>query len=267
MVRILLAILAVLISGTGSSAQELFVYPEAVALLEKDVKDLGCDLLPAAQGIELLSPGMARNSWLTVMLLVRGRGGQRFAIHTGENPEGTLRMEMYRYFPGQQMPGPLYGPRLERVGTDVEARIGEGQRCAIYFLDLFAAAGTAPGRVRVDPSIWTPREDGEKFWKKTPLEVRVLERTVAEPVREFQQCALPVQALLNRLMDGVANQCRPVLGNCSESPVDSLEGLLARNVLQDANWVTGGGACANTQPGPANPLQYLEFRRQLASRQ
>lgn len=267
MTRFVLLFLIGLAAVTKSSAQELFVYPEVVTLFEKDLKDVGCDLLPAAQGIELLSPGMARNSWLSMMLVVKGRAGQQFALHTGQNPEGTLQLEMYRYFPGLQMPGPLYPPRLERVGPDTEARIPEGQRCAIYFLDVFAPASAVPGRVRVDPSIWTPRADGERFWKKTPLEIRVLDRVVAEPVVDFQQCTLPALTLLNHLMDGVANRCKPTIGRCEPNAIDSLEGLLTRNLLQDVALIPGESSCTASQPAPVSPTKYLEYRRKMASGQ
>jgi hypothetical protein len=163
----LLLILAML--STKSSAQELFVFSEIPLLAPGAVGKLGCDSLAAWQDAAPISPAVEQGGSLTMVIAVVADPGKPFLLDVGQNPASSFPLRVHRVLTG-----------IDDAATPVpvplrfNGRVFENQRCALFLLQVGVPAALPVGRIKLEPAVWVPNPQGENFWMRYPMEVRVL---------------------------------------------------------------------------------------------
>ncbi|MBL8179820.1 MAG: hypothetical protein JNK48_34390 [Bryobacterales bacterium] len=165
---------------------------------------------------EILSPGLMRNTFYSLRVVVDPPKGKWFQFEIAQNPEG-LGVTVYKELPGTQ-------GRLEKVAMPVH-KIGE--RLEVYWLDLWIPPRAPVRRIRIEAQL----HDGEG-WRIAPMEVRVLKGIAPQPKRAGAQ--LPAWA------DSADAPARQAMREfvCDEVPKPALPGLtvsalVRRNAMQD----------------------------------
>ncbi len=163
---------------------------------------------------EILSPGLMRNTFYSLRVVVDPPKGKWFQFEIAQNPEG-LGVTVYKELPGG---------RLEKVAMPVH-KIGE--RLEVYWLDLWIAPKSLVRRIRLEAQL----HDGDG-WRIAPMEVRVLKGIAPQPKRAGAQ--LPAweesadaparQAMREFVCDEAAKPALPRL---------TVHALVRRNALQD----------------------------------
>jgi hypothetical protein len=232
-----------LFACAGSCLGQLSVYPEMVALLEGKLSDLDCNLPKSAGVFEMLSPPVARNGRLTLLLRVEVDKGGYFVLDAGLNPEKSLRLTAWRYYPGHILPVNSVTPRIEEVELPHRGRVGANDRCALVFLDVEVPGDLAPQRVKLEPVAWIPAAGTEGTWHRYPMELRVEEKKLPRGAEDLRFCPQEPQQILDTNLWAFGEQCRPAplaceLGTLGEEN-RTLGALLARNLLADREYLPG----------------------------
>lgn len=165
---------------------------------------------------EILSPGLMRNTFYSLRVVVDPPKGKWFQFEVAQNPEG-LGITVYRELPGTQ-------GRLEKVQMPVH-KVGE--RLEVYWLDLWIPPRALVRRIRIEAQL----HDGEG-WRIAPMEVRVLKGIAPQAKRSG--------AVLPAWGEPADAPARQAIGEfiCDETPKRALpsltvSGLVRRNALQD----------------------------------
>ncbi|WP_031498569.1 hypothetical protein [Bryobacter aggregatus] len=245
----LTALLVMLMLHTKSSAQELFVFPDAALFTERDWSKLGCASMAAMQGLEAISPAVDRNAFFSLLLIVKQKPGEMFSLDAGQNPRDAFALRLYRYFPDVE---PARG--LVETPLAFRGRVAEGQSCAIFLLDAWVRGDLSPERVKLEPALWL---ETEQYWQRHPMEVRVLPEVAPTLLR----CEDGIAGRLPSLVHAVAMACRPIAALCSAGAIDSLESLAARNLMQDLSRVPAKESCGTGNPGSVPVEKILSLRR------
>ena len=197
---------------------QLSVFPEMVALLEGKMSDLDCNLSRSAGVFEMLSPPVARNGRLTLLLRIEVEKGGHFVVDAGLNPEKSLRISAWRYYPGHILPSNSITPRIEEVELPHQGRVGSNDRCALVFLDVEVPGELAPQRVKLEPVAWVPLGETQSngvpggipgTWHRYPMEVRVEERKLPRREADLLFCPQEPQQILETNLWAFGEQCRP----------------------------------------------------------
>ena len=122
---------------------------------------------------EIISPAVARNGHLTVMVVVTAPARTTYFVYAGINPPDTLGIQVYRaYFVrcGQDYcPDWLSEQNMPAFGAMPElASMWPGQTTRCYVFDIWVPPGTPPRRVRVEALLKIGN------WLVAPMEVRVV---------------------------------------------------------------------------------------------
>jgi hypothetical protein len=230
-----------------AAAQDFSVYPDLVVLAEKEGGDLGCEPLPDARNLEVLSPLLPRGGHLTLVLVVRAKAGTGFAIDVGLNPKDRTPMRLYRYFPGLKYANSFYAQPLEEVTMPLRARVAEGQRCAIFLLDVSARRDAPLERVKVEPAAWLGVPD--QAWSRYPLEVRIAEAR-AEEDSALEECEATLASVARAAYQSREKSCRPPGIACRETIEATVGSLLTRQFRSDFPPSATGPACIESEdPG------------------
>jgi hypothetical protein len=264
-----LRLLVVLLFGfVESCLGQLSVFPDMVALLEGKLSDLDCNLPKSAGVFEMLSPPLARNGRLTLLLRVEVDKGGSFVVDAGLNPVKSLRLTAWRYYPGHILPVNSITPRIEEVELPHRGRVGLNDRCALVFLDVEVPGDLAPQRVKLEPAAWMPNAAGEGTWHRYPMELRVEEKKLPRGAEDLRFCPQEPQQILETNLWAFGEQCRPAplaceLGSLGEEN-HTLGALLARNLLQDRDYLPSQWpACGAPGRIEGRVDQYLRVRNLL----
>ncbi len=226
-------LLAICILGTAiAAAQDFSVYPDLIVLAEKEGADLGCEPVPDARGLEVLSPVLPRGGHLTLVLVVRAKPGTGFAVDVGLNPKERTPLRLFRFFPGMRYANSSFAQPLQEAPLPLRGRIGEGQRCAIFLLDVAANRDAPLERVKVEPAAWLEGANADTGWSRYPLEVRIGE---ARSDREtgLEECDAPLESVARAAYLGAEKGCRPVQLSCKATMEATVGSLLTRQLNSD----------------------------------
>lgn len=227
------SIFATLILGTAlAAAQDFSVYPDLIVLAEKEGADLGCEPVPDARSLEVLSPVLPRGGHLTLVLVVRAKAGTGFAVDVGLNPKDRTLLRLFRFFPGTRYANSSFAQPLQEAPLPLRGRIGEGQRCAIFLLDVEAKRDVPMERVKVEPAAWLEGSDADTGWSRYPLEVRIGE-TRTERETGFEECDVPLETVARAAYLGAEKGCRPVQLSCKPTMESTVGSLLTRQLHSD----------------------------------
>ncbi len=222
-------LLAAAVAATALQAQSIEVYSEF-----RRVDPFG-EIVPQDRGgepREILSPLVARNSHLSIHIVVRTPPGKHYYLFVGSNPEDIFDITVYKEMWRKQ--GSTWAPdRLLRVETPYLSHIPDryhglnSQRVEVFFLDVYVPADLKPGRYKLEPQVSC---DGR--WAIYPMEVRVSD--VVVPEHRYVPARLPSTKLPS---DAAAlGPLRAYL--CGEAErhrdgTESIRALIRRNVLED----------------------------------
>ena len=165
---------------------------------------------------EILSPGLMRNTFYSMRIVVDPPRGKWFQFEVVQNPVG-LGITLYRELPG------TFG-RLEKIEKPIH-KIGE--HLEVYWLDLWVPPRALVRRIRIEAQM----HDGEG-WRIAPMEVRILKgiapqlpRTGAKLPSWQESAEAPARQALNEF---VCDEPKP-----PALPGLTVSGLVRRNALQD----------------------------------
>lgn len=172
---------------------------------------------------EILSPGLARNAYHTMRVIVRPPKPGSYAILLARNPEDSGTMKFYRELPATPASGVPDKLQLVKVPYVFEA----GQEALTFLLDVWTPAESVVQRVRIEVQL----NDGEG-WVIYPMEARVLSAIV--PKTKPRSVLLPPPPVSTEASARLA--MREYL--CGDSPATvppstTIRSLLYRNAQQD----------------------------------
>lgn len=248
---------------------QLSVFPELVALLEAKPGDLDCNLPKSAGVFEMLSPPVARNGRITLLLRVEVDKGGYFIVDAGLNPAKSMRLTAWRYYPGHILPVNSPTPRIEEIELPHRGRAGMNDRCALVFLDVEVPADLAPQRVKLEPVAWVPSNEKDGTWHRYPMELRVEEKKLPRGPEDLLFCPQEPQQILETNLWAFAEQCRPAPLDCKLGSLGeenhTMGALITRNLLLDREYLPSQWPVCS---GPASRIdgrvdQYLRVRNLL----
>jgi hypothetical protein len=191
---------------------------------------------------EILSPAMARNSFATYQILVKGGSGEGTILYVGQNPENSFQVTLYREKAGV----------LTQVSQPVEI-----QGTEVIWMDVWVKRDTPTVRIKLEPELFINQD-----WVIYPMEVRVAEATVPDGPRPYGT-ASPMAVMRSFT-------CGSKLDAARDTGPITRASLSYRNALADV--ALAGQAPKNEvqkiagpcdQPAPGNPESYLRIRDYL----
>ncbi len=219
---------AVLLLSAPLVAQSVRVYSEFARI------DAKGEVTAPAEPREILSPAIVRNGFTSFQVVVQVEPGTPFRLHIGENPEGAVRVTVYRES----------GEKLEPV----ELPYG-GSSTQVFWMDLWADRDAPVRRIKIEPQLNATDLKGD--WIIYPMEVRVMDAAIrgGASVNEMPLCAPDAKSL-----------SEPAIGE-----------MHLRNWRQDTALarqfpeagVSRMKSICETPPPPANPEWYFKIRDYL----
>lgn len=158
-----LLLVAVLAVPAAVRAQEVEVYSE--------FRRVGADgqIVESDRGgkpREILSPAIPRNGYATYNIAIKGPAGRPFHVYVGENPEGIVKIALYRVVTG----GPV-ADAIEKITSPYSGFLPEGGVPLV--VDIFAPATLPVRRVRIEIQL-----NVDSHWIIYPMELRVQPATI-----------------------------------------------------------------------------------------
>lgn len=209
-----------LLSMLASSlyAQSVQIYSE-LRRVDVDGKIIAAD--QGGKPREILSPGLIRNAFHSLRVVVTPPKNKWYTLHIAENPEG-LQFTIYHELPAS--PTSKIPDKLEKLKLPVQGRTNHVET---YWLDMWVPPTALVRRIRIEVQM----HDGET-WYIYPMEARVLAGIV--PQIKDHGASLP------EWEKPAVNVSRQAMREfiCSEKPVMSphpltVRGLVRRNAMQD----------------------------------
>lgn len=258
------AFLGILILGAaGAVAQDFSVYPDLIVLAEREGADLGCEPAPDVRNLEVLSPVLPRGGHLTLVLVVRAKAGSAFAVDVGLNPKERTPLRLFRYFPGMRYANSFFAQPLQEAQLPLRGRIGEGQRCAIFLLDVQARRDAPLERVKVEPAAWLEGADRETGWSRYPLEVRISEARGDREVG-LEECEATLETVARAAYQAAEKGCKPAGLSCKGSIEATVGSVLTRQLHSDFPELQSAPACAAIEAGEALIPSLMKARAKAA---
>lgn len=200
------------------SAQSIKVYSEFRRVDPKGA------VIAADQGgkpREILSPGLMRNTYHSMRILVEPPPNKWYTLQIQQNPE-ALGITVYRELPAS--PESPIRDVLQKVKLPVQ---GKSAEIETYWLDLYIPPNALVRRVRVEAQL----HDGTR-WYIYPMEVRVL-RGIAPQIKRTGMNLPPVDASTDTAARATLREYV-----CEDKPklapgVVNVRGLIRRNAQQD----------------------------------
>jgi hypothetical protein len=223
--------LTLLLAVTGV-AQPLRVYSEFARI------DAQGEAMAPESPREILSPTIVRNGYTSFQIVAQVPKGAVFTLHVGQNPEGALKVTVYKE-PGGRVELPY-----------------QSESTQIFWMDLWADRDAPVRRIKIEPQLFL---NGD--WVVYPMEVRVSEAIVPDAGAVRETAAAPLDAMRNFLCGG-----KPKAGASS-----GWDRLRSRNAGQDialaarASAADRGelikilGGCQAALPA-GDPESYLKLR-------
>ncbi|HYO83961.1 MAG TPA: hypothetical protein VES20_21335 [Bryobacteraceae bacterium] len=233
----------------------------------------------AVQPRHILSPGIPRNAFSSLRIVVELDKPGGYFLDIGQNPENAVRATLYREnwveTPDGYLPDTLTKVAIPYQGFATDFRV-PGQKVVSFWLDMWVDAKAEVDRVKVEPQLWP---ESVQDWIVYPMEVRIQQPVVPAT----KQLALPELPELGAPADAVAypflraKLCGGKLAPATDPPGQTTgRELLRRNVAQHIAL----GATLELQPlftkaagvtdisrwckapatPPAGPEWYLRFR-------
>ncbi len=183
------------------------MYSDLTILAEKEGGELGCEPVPEARGLEVLSPLLPLGGRMSLVVVVRARAGAGFVVDMGMNPGDRVQPRLYRYFPGLRFTSSFSTQPLEEVRLPFRGRVAEGQRCAVFLLELTTKEEAPAERVKVEPAAWIPKPGEPEFWNRYPLEVRLADMG-PRPDANLEDCDAPLRSVALAALQACRLECR-----------------------------------------------------------
>ena len=238
-------LLSMLLGTAAARAQTVQVYSEFARLSETG------DPVSPAEPREILSPALVRNGFTSFQIAVQvpptqANKATMFYLYMGQNPEGALKVTVYR----------RAGEKLEPVGLPYGAESSQ-----VFWLDVWAEGNAPVRRVKLEPQVYV---NGE--WITYPMEMRVSEVAVpdvppgsAPPTLRAYLCD---DSARGRTGGDDSARGRTSAGSDIASRRERNERqdvvLAARSPLLREELKKAMGGCA--APPPADPESYLRLR-------
>jgi len=234
-------VLVLALFTVAARAQTVQVYSELARLSETG------DVVAPAEPREILSPALVRNGFTSFQIAVQvpptqGSKATMFHLYMGQNPEGALKVTVYR----------RAGEKLEAVGLPYGAESSQ-----VFWMDVWADGNAPVRRVKLEPQVYV---NGD--WITYPMEMRVSEVVVpdvppgsAPPTLRTYLCSNPA---------GGNNPARTRVGVVSDVAARRERNerqdvvLAARSPLLREELKKAMGGCA--APPSADPESYLRLR-------
>jgi hypothetical protein len=145
--------------AVGVFGQTVQVYSEFARLSESG------DPVAPAEPREILSPALVRNGFTSFQIAVQVPPAQAnkatmFHLYMGQNPEGALKVTVYR----------RAGDKLEPVGLPYGAESSQ-----VFWMDVWVDGNAPVRRVKLEPQVYV---NGD--WITYPMEMRVSEVAVPD---------------------------------------------------------------------------------------
>lgn len=230
-----------------------------------------------AEPRHILSPGVPRNAYSSVRIVVEMDKPEAYILDIGQNPENAVKATLYRENFGETalgfMPDTMQAVAIPYRGFPTDFRF-PGQRVVTFWLDMWVDAKAAVDRIKVEPQLYV---ESEKEWYTYPMEVRIQEPVV--PAHKAASGALPP---VTEPADSVT--FGPLQGLFCGAPATKAEAagpvtgrqLMRRNVAQHLALIKDKAAaqaafskasgmdlktwCAKPVTPPRGPEWYLRFR-------
>jgi hypothetical protein len=229
----------------------------------------------------ILSPGVPRNAFSSLRIVVELDKPEAYTLDIGQNPENAVGATLYRENFVETAAGWI-PDSLTKVGIPYKGFVTDfrlpGQTAVTFWLDMWVEAGAPVDRVKVEPQLYV---ESVQDWVTYPMEVRIQEPVVSNAAATPRLPALPpptarADALAVTMVHGLLCSVRPA---ASADPPGQITGqqLLRRNIAQQlslakpgpeltAAFVKASGVtdlkawCAKPTPPAAGPEWYLRFR-------
>lgn len=237
----------------------------------------------AAEPRHILSPGFPRNAWSSLRLVIEFDKQTQFNIDVGQNPENTVKVQMYREV-YRRTPEGYYPDRLEPINIPYQSQPADfaipGQRVVTFLMDFWVDRTAPVDRMKIEPQVWVSSIDD---WVIYPMEVNILEPIVPDlkanwaatqpSVSEPSDAAIrPVlrAALCGTREKTTATQTdrtntRDLLRrNARQHIALASQAKLAKTLVETTGYKTVKAWCAARPPKvAAGPEWYLRFRDKL----
>jgi hypothetical protein len=221
----------------------------------------------------ILSPGVPRNAFSSLRIVVTLDKPTKYILDIGQNPENAVKATLYKEKfekAGEQwIPDGLESVKIPYESTFPDDA-AQGQTAITFWLDMWVAKDAPVDRIKVEPQLWVGTSDD---WFTYPMEVRVLETVV--PNAGDSAAALP--AITERSDAAAVRPLRAAYCSTAERlapPVVNARALIRRNALQTL-WLKNPASASHllkiskqpsiqswcsARPDPAGPEWFLRFR-------
>lgn len=142
-----------------------------------------------AEPRHILSPGVPRNAFSSLRIVVSPDKPGKYILDIGQNPENavtaTLYKERFEKHGEQWIPDGLEPVKIPYEATFPDSEI-PGQTAVTFWLDMWVPRNSAVDRIKVEPQLWVEYAND---WFTYPMEVRILPLVI--PDLKMTAAALP----------------------------------------------------------------------------
>lgn len=185
----------------------------------------------------ILSPGVPRNAWSSLRVVVELEKPEKFILEIGQNPENAVRAVLYREdfveAPNGWIPDALHKVNMPYRGSAADFR-HPGQKIVSFWLDMWVEANAEVDRVKVEPQLWV---DSIQDWIAYPMEVRI------------QHPVIPAASGIGRLP-----ALHPVTAPSDATAIQMVRGLVC----------SSGAGASSTENAAEQPTSRSLLRRNIA---
>ena len=233
----------------------------------------------SAEPRHILSPGVPRNAFSSLRIVVTLDKPTKYILDIGQNPENAVKASLYKerfVKHGEQwIPDGLEPVKIPYEATFPEvggaAQEIPGQTSVTFWLDMWVDRKADVDRIKVEPQVWVGYADD---WYTYPMEVRILSAVI--PDMAASTASAPE---VQRRSDAAAiGPMRAAYCASPEKPgpaATTARSLIRRNALQylalPGPTVTAKllsvtkstslkSWCADTSPSSIGPEWFLRFR-------
>lgn len=228
----------------------------------------------------ILSPGVPRNAWSSLRIVVEFDKPEAYRLDLGQNPENAVKATLYREnfveTPAGWVPDTLTKVEIPYKGFSTDFHL-PGQKVVTFWLDMWVDKDSQVDRVKVEPQLYVETLED---WVVYPMEVRVQSPVVAGSPAVKNAALPPVTAPADAASFAmVQGLLCSVKGKSAPEETGQLTGrqLWRRNVAQHLSLAKPGPAltaafskatgvadlktwCAKPVTPPTGPEWYLRFR-------
>jgi hypothetical protein len=226
----------------------------------------------------ILSPGVPRNAYSSLRVVVELDRPEAYTLDIGQNPENAVKATLYREIfvetANGWIPDSLQAVSIPYKGFPTDFRL-PGQRVVTFWLDMWVHRKAEVDRVKVEPQLYVASIDD---WVVYPMEVRI-QSPVARDLKMTYSSRLPaVTAPSDETVRGPlrAAMCGVAEASGTRPPQLTARDLLRRNVVQHmslagdkaslqsafhkASGMDAETWCKSPSTPPTGPEWYLRLR-------